>query len=279
MITENLNTWYELEPKIKELAKKYVSSTEGSATKPRILYRGQADSKWELNTTLERYGLSNISVKSYCEITLRCVSQIESYTDRNFSLPTYDEILENIEKKSNIFRLAIPQSLYSYWTFLRHHGFPSPLLDWTESPSIATFFALAEKADADSYSIFIYIEMPKMSKSLSGDEPRIDVCGPYTKTHKRHFLQQSWYTISLVANNPSVPESDFSNHKFVSHEEIFKISNEQQDLIIKITLPRSERHGVLVHLNKYNLNHFSLLQSEEALMKTLAFNEIDQRNL
>lgn len=36
-------------------------------------------------------------------------------------------------------------SSYGFMTRLRHHGFPSPLLDWPQSPYIAAFFAFNKK--------------------------------------------------------------------------------------------------------------------------------------
>src|SRR5579871_975887 len=33
---------------------------------------------------------------------------------------------------------------YDYMAYLRHHGFPSPLLDWTRSPYVAAFFAFRD---------------------------------------------------------------------------------------------------------------------------------------
>jgi hypothetical protein len=282
MIIEDLTSWEEFEPKLNEIKSEYGTySIAVLQNENRILYRGQTDSEWELLTTLERhekerYGNQERSIENYLGITLRCAPQIESFTDNKFNLPEIDKIITEINTNSDIFHLNLSTCTYEYWVYLRHHGFPSPFLDWTFSPFIAAFFAFSENNKAEKCSIYAYIETPKGQKSGWGPgPPRINVFGSYARAHKRHFLQQSWYTIALKESQFIPNKPDYCHHKFVSHEEIFKSSKKDQDLIIKITIPRSERIKVMEYLNRFNINHFSLFQSEDSLMQTLAFKEIN----
>ncbi|WP_156302402.1 hypothetical protein [Methylogaea oryzae] len=54
------------------------------------------------------------------------------------------------------------------------------------------------------------------------------------------------------------------------HTDVFGYDYEQQDQLWKLTLPKSEATKVLRQLDDYNINEFSLFQSEDALLSTLA---------
>lgn len=278
MHIHDLNRWEEFEPKINEIISQYGSHGDDQLRlSNRILYRGQSNGCWELTTTLERYTNHQYTIESYIIDTLNCVSEIESHTANNFNLPELEFIIKEINNKSSEFFLHLP--VYEYWAYLRHHGFPSPLLDWTYSPYIAAFFAFSEKIDSEGCSIYVFIEWPEGNKSSFGSNPRINVLGPDIKTHKRHFLQQSWYSIALQKERDLPDLKEYACQNIISHEEIFKSSQDDQDLIIKITLPTSERIKVLNYLNKYNINQFSLFQSEESLVKALAYKNLRQWSL
>ena len=89
--------------------------------------------------------------------------------------------------------------------------------------------------------------------------------GPYVRSHRRHFRQQSDYTIcgNFVEN---------SGWHFYPHERVFGQSP-KQDFLWKFNLPSTERFKVLRLLNDYNLNAFSLFDNEESLLETMWFRE------
>ena len=60
-------------------------------------------------------------------------------------------------------------------------------------------------------------------------------------------------------------------------KKFFRKENKNQDVLIKINIPRPERLHILNKLDTYNINHFSLIQSEESLLRSLAFKEIEKR--
>ena len=160
--------------------------------------------------------------------------------------------------------------------YLRHHGFPSPLLDWSKSSYIAAFFALAEEITSEKVAIFAFIETPLGLKGGSSGFPDISVWGEFVASDKRHFLQQCLYSMCLKGTQEMAHYKNFGHKEFVSHEEVFKRKNPDQDLLIKFTLPKEARKDALRYLNMFNINHFSLFQTEDALVKTLTLREVEE---
>ncbi len=233
-----------------------------------FLYRGQTDSEWALSTTLERAGKDDIRITDYNRLISVIQPAVETFTGTNWGVPPYGLNDEDALKKYDEFSLgSFPaQNLYSYMVYLRHHGFPSPLLDWTQSPYIAAFFAFREARNIPRRAIYVFCERPTGLKMTSNHKPHIRPMGPYVTTHRRHFRQQSNYTLCA-----SYIQSEW---RYTSHQRVLDEEHSDQDKVWKFTIPSTERLRVLQILNDYNLNAYSLFDSEESLMETMWLREV-----
>jgi hypothetical protein len=253
-----VKTWEELAGKIDEL--RTTLGTDAS-----LVFRGQANSCWPLSTTLER-NPGRMLFKDYYRIISRIKPQIESLTAHRWKIPEYPEV-ERLCTGYQDFDRALWSGRcpgYDYMVHLRHHGFPSPLLDWTRSLYVAAFFAFSTAKEADS-DVSIY-SLSHHPNRISGNQlATVYRYGPYVKTHRRHFLQQSEYTLCLFYE-----EGDWW---FDHYDSVFDKGLHQQGECQKFTIPYRERQQVLGLLDEHNLNAFSLFGSEESMMETLAARE------
>lgn len=132
MKTVNFETWREL--------KAYLTrfSSLGHRRREQFLFRGQASSEWGLRPTLDRYLDSLFIVESREELAASLQNQFEREAAG----------------------LGVPRDLTARQREMlaRHHGLPSPLLDWTRSPYVAAYFAFDEvKPSSTGGKISIWI--------------------------------------------------------------------------------------------------------------------------
>ncbi len=261
----NCGTWGLLLTEINKLTESLGEKSE------ELLFRGQSDADWKLDTTMERRLRTPLTLSRYYRFAHSAKSRIETFLDRDWDIKTPPEYSEWLEKKDRVSYSPFPG--YEYLAYLRHHGFPSPFLDWTASPYIAAFFAFNHSSKArDAVSIFCYLEHATEGKTRSSNAPAIYRFGPYIKAHKRHVLQQSQYTICVA-------EDSSGNPTYENHERVFEKGHIRQDRLWKFTVPSSEKLIALKSLNKMNINTFSLFGTEDALVDSIATNEIISRNL
>ncbi len=262
MEERNVNTWEEFKKELDEVRREHESSGT-PALLP--LYRGQENSCWSLSTTLDRKR-ERMPFRDYYRIIDRIRPQVESLTGQEWPIPEYPKI-EELSRKYEFFdELGCGRCPgYPYMTYLRHQGFPSPLLDWTRSPYVASFFAFNKAAEdsQERVSIFMFAGVPR-NKMHGSEMPIVLPYGQYVRTHRRHFLQQSKYTLCLRFRE---------EWRFGQYRTVFNEGRHQQGICWKFTIPVTERRKVLKELDEYNLNALSLFGSEESMMETFATRE------
>jgi hypothetical protein len=243
------------------------------------LFRGQREASWELETTLERYCPPCVSLYDYYRSIWAAKSQIEAYTGQTWKILSRRRFLQKASDSVAGLYFKARSPAYDYMAYLRHHGFPSPLLDWSRSPFVAAFFAFREPGSGERVAIFAYLETTAAVKVGGPSGAEIVVHGPYVRTHRRHFLQQCQYTTCIVFKDsfPAAAGSVQQWH-YTPHEDVFSAKSspalDGRHQLFKYTLPRSQRQRVLAYLDAHNVNAYSLFGSEETLMEAMAAREL-----
>lgn len=93
-------------------------------SKSSFLFRGQSE-PWSLCTSFHRRGRYRMS-----EFTNKDVKQLH-------------QRLSAITR--HFFDLTVPDQNGAFFNLLQHHGYPTPLLDWSHSPYVAAFFAFRDR--------------------------------------------------------------------------------------------------------------------------------------
>ena len=268
-----------------------------------VLYRGQAESTWSLESTLYRHQLAlaphalhpslNFPIRKYTSLAKELQAIVETHTDRHFdnTMPIRDPFPTITELFS--FRYAV---------YLRHRGFPSPLLDWSFSPYVAAYFAFIDVANRpetkngdrnDESRVAIYVMRsptdPYTERVVGGDllQGGIHYWPDAVKGETRHYDQQSAYT--TAQRYIQYQEEKTGVHCYGSHEYI--LINFPQELepgtnlvsldraigdaiCWKVTIPQHERASVLQRLDRMNINAYTLLRTEDALVETYGQREL-----
>lgn len=226
------------------------------------IFRGQANSTWDLTTSLERASFT----QKYDGIELSYLTDFQRGA-RNF-LAAHEQ----------------PNDLIEWLALMQHHGAPTRLLDFTKSPFIAAYFAfeniqpkvksvsiwainitsIREKAITHLFSHF-KSEFQESHNQLTdeifskifyrNDCDCILPVEPFTM-NQRYFLQQSVFVSPGNSLTPLMEQLDFLPIKDVN--------------IFKLVVPSSIARTVQLELQKMNITRTSLFPGLDGYAKYMA---------
>ncbi len=210
--------------------------------------RGHANETWKLQTSFHREAAANgITMAQYLD-TL--IPQVHYYISA-----VRDEIID----------LRKVEEFEAFLALIQHHGFPTPLLDWSLSPYIAAYFAFKEVADkypqcenAKIY-IFDYVEWTRSFQQPRNlrdtNTPFVSVLRPYAKFNRRMIPQQGAFTITNV--------DDVEAHIRSASDKAKK------EFLYTALLSVKEKPHILRELNLMGINEMTLFPSVGGICRSL----------
>lgn len=157
-----------------------------------VAFRGHGSHAFRLETSLYRAGRTQLG--RYCADTLpRFHSHVEAVTNRRLNLGDSADY-------STLLGLA------------QHHGLPTPLLDWTDSPYIASFFAFSDALEnrssrPNATRVRVYGLTRSFIERFSPPIVTLPFLQPYVcflqvspRDNPRLYAQQGRFLVSNVGN-------------------------------------------------------------------------------
>ncbi len=210
----------------------------------RFLYRGQSNSEWRLRTTFHRSPLKNLT-RYRQEIAADVFSTIA---------PLLPMALD----------LSKPEHTGAFYNLLQHHGFPTPLLDWSHSPFIAAYFAFEGRRQDEAPEGHVRIFMfDWKSWSVLPQQPLLS----YTSQHV------SLVRIVPLANPRWVPQQASVTLTNVDDIEAYfarATTASGVEYLRAIDIPVTDRKAALNDLAVMGIHHGSLFPGLDGTCRSLA---------
>ena len=229
-----------------ESFKTHVNSLEGR----RYLFRGQ-NKPWRLRTSFHRTGRANLA---------RFLEEDIQSLHRHLSART-----------KHIFNLDIPNENGAFFNLVQHHGYPTPLLDWTYSPYVVAFFAYrgiskeeAEKATTVEKVRILVFDQSRWKSDFT-QVLNLTMPGPHLS-----ILESL-----AIENERLIPQQAASTVTNVDDIESYIKSKESQDktYLSAIDLPVQDREKVLQELRYMGITAGSMFPGLDG-----ACEELKERN-
>lgn len=205
------------------------------------VYRGHGDSSWKLEPTLDRVIKSPTSERR------------RQHLDR-FKLETRGRRGPNP---------PLLETDNDWWALGQHHGLSTPLLDWTESPFVALYFAAvsARKQESNSMSVFALFQSGVDAinegivasndiKLINGQKPTISIVKPESSENSRLVSQRGLFTRG--PNNLEL-ESWIDTYRPLVQEYL-----NNAIFLLRLDIPTTGLTDCLRYLNRMNINHSTL---------------------
>lgn len=224
---------------------------------PRYFFRGQSNSEWGLLPSLTRH-CKNRDIQWALKHELKILQMFREEAHNYISTA----LLPSEQKTVEV-----------WWPIMQHYGAPTRLLDWSNSPFVAAYFAVSKITEHDGSVFLVHphtINLKAKEEHGFNEKNLLDLC---LKPEDSTFLL--FFQPSVKQSRVSVQQGGFSicgnplkDHVLAVDQNT--VDNNNQDIIQKIIIPAHLKSTFLLRLSQMNINARTLYLGIDGLGESLA---------
>lgn len=170
----------------------------------------------------------------------------------------------------------------AWLTLMQHYGLPTRLLDWSESPLVALYFALSSDKDAETDAAVWVLNPMKLNKKvgygeyvppISYDSLSGDLEGAFSNHNNSDNKGQNRIIACHGVGNDLrmyVQQSDFTIHSTTERLDQMLVADESCGYFYKICIPQQIRKQLLAQLDAMGFHESSIYPDMEHIAREQA---------
>jgi len=206
-----------------------------------VWFRGQSDFNWKL---------------------IPSVARIASAVNAEFTL------IKRFKQNALTFLLKRPTTEWDWLFLMQHYGVPTRLLDWTESPLVAVYFAVSEEEHRDKDGV-VWCLLPKSLNEKANYQPEHSLELPFFDVDEqlKLYLPDAIAKERSTKLNPLAAIAVRESTRMVAQLGVFTITHREQtsidevgdgNHIWRLKIPKAAKKDLFEELALLNVNRLSL---------------------
>lgn len=210
------------------------------------VFRGQGDKKWKLIPSFYRINLDvydNSEEEVIPNYTFVEKTMLDQFHQRGISL------LKHYEIKNKLDLMVVAQ----------HHGLPTRLLDWTENPLYALYFAIENLSLESDACVYKYVP------TIFEDYINITQNSNFNHKDKYWFISPQHINERVKAQNGFFTLHPLSKKIEVDSFDELLVRDGCIKYLEKVVIPRDKKHEIKQQLDKLDINRFTIYPDLDGL--------------